>query len=306
MDLDAVADELYGLSPGEFTAARDERAKSARAAGDRKLAEKIRRLRRPTLAAWASNLLVREQPEEVQRLLQLGEALRQAHKDLDGEQLRELSAQQHQLTFALARQAGELTAQAGQRISDATRQEVQDTLHAVLADPQAAEEWAKGRLTKPLSAPVGFPTSSAQSAPAPVAGRAEPAGEVADLDAARARRSEQQERLQRARQQAAEAEQELHDREAELTAAEEEQRRAEEEQQQAEQRVTDLSRQLQDAERQQQRAREAARKARDHARDVDRAVREARRRAKDSTAHARKLAEQTQHKPEADEMKGQG
>ncbi|MGR6975060.1 hypothetical protein ACU639_36705 [Streptomyces cynarae] len=138
MDLDAVADELYGLSPGEFTAARDERAKSARAAGDRTLADQIRRLRRPTQAAWASNLLVREQPEEVQRLLQLGEALRQAHKDLDGQQLRELSAQQHQLTFALARQAGELTAQAGQRISDATRQEVQDTLHAVLADPEAA------------------------------------------------------------------------------------------------------------------------------------------------------------------------
>ncbi len=42
------------------------------------------------LSAWASNLLVREQPDEVQRLVHLGEALRQAHQDLDGEQLREL------------------------------------------------------------------------------------------------------------------------------------------------------------------------------------------------------------------------
>ncbi|MGW5665410.1 hypothetical protein ACWEWG_36140 [Streptomyces sp. NPDC003758] len=99
--MDVVADELYGLPPGDFTPARDARVKAARAAGDRDLADQIRRLRRPTQAAWASNLLMREQPEEVQRLLQLGEALRQAQKDLDGEQLRELSAQQHQLTSAL-------------------------------------------------------------------------------------------------------------------------------------------------------------------------------------------------------------
>ncbi|MEU9791300.1 hypothetical protein AB0E27_11860 [Streptomyces sparsogenes] len=296
MDLDAVADELYGLPPGDFTPARDARIKAARGAGDRKLAEQIRRLRRPTQAAWASNLLVREQPEEVRRLVELGEALRQAHRELDGEQLRQLSAQQHQLTFALARQAGELTAQAGRRISEATRQEVQDTLHAVLADPQAAEQWAKGRLTKPLSAPVGFPAPPRQPAPAPAADRAEPAGEVADLDAARTRRREQQERLQRARQQAAEAERELHDREGELAAAEEKQRRAEEEQQQAEQRVSDLSRQLDGAERERQRAREVARKAGDHARDVNRAVRGARRRARDSAAHVRKLAEQAQRK----------
>ncbi|WP_432171865.1 hypothetical protein [Streptomyces sp. 1222.5] len=56
MDLDAVADELYALAPSVFTAARDESAQAARAAGDRKLAEEIRRLRRPTLSAWASNL----------------------------------------------------------------------------------------------------------------------------------------------------------------------------------------------------------------------------------------------------------
>jgi hypothetical protein len=296
VDLDAVADELYGLSPGDFTAVRDQRAKAARAAGDRELAEQIRRLRRPTMAAWAGNLLVRERPDETERLLQLGQALRQAHRDLDGEQLRELSAQQHQLTFALARQAGRLTEQAGQRISDDVRQEVQDTLHAALADPEAAERLAKGRLTKPLSVPAGFPTTIRQPAQPSTARRpTRPAGEVADLDAARARHQEQQERLERARQQAADAERELHDREGELAAVEEEQRRAEEEQQQAEQRVSELFRQLQDAERDQQRARDAARKAHGRTRDTDRAVREARRRVKDAAAHARKLAEQTQH-----------
>ncbi|MER6452779.1 hypothetical protein ABT270_09140 [Streptomyces sp900105245] len=283
MDLDAVADELYGLAPGVFTAARDERARAARAAGDRELAEEIRRLRRPTLSAWA-NVLVREQPDEVQRLVHLGEMLRRAHQDLDGGQLRELSAQQHQVTRALARQAGQLTARAGQPVSDDTRQEVQDTLHAVLADADAARQWAKGRLTKPLSAPAGFPPLSRQPAPPATVRRTEPADEVADRDATSARHREQQEeRLEQARRQAADAEQHLHAREADLTAAEEKLSRAEEEQQQAEQRVDDLSRQLKDAESAKQRAREAARRARDLTRAADRA------------AHADHLAEQLPH-----------
>ncbi|MGW5696206.1 hypothetical protein ACWEWX_36430, partial [Streptomyces asiaticus] len=137
MDLDAVADELYALPPADFTAARDERAKDARTAGDRKLAERIRRLRRPTKAAWASNLLVRRQPDEAEQVLRLGEALRQAHQDLDGGQLRKLSTQQRQVIAALARQARELTAQAGQPIGEGAQREVQETLRAVLADPEA-------------------------------------------------------------------------------------------------------------------------------------------------------------------------
>lgn len=297
MELDAVVDELYALAPGDFTAVRDARAEEARAAGDRELAGRIRRLRRPTLAAWASNLLVRESPDEVDGLLQLGEALRQAHQDLGGDQLRELSARQHQLTLALARQAGQLAAREGRRISEAARQEVQDTLHAVLADPEAAEEWAKGRLDRPLSAPVGFPAAAADSAasarraaPAPARRRAaRSAGEVADLEAARARRREQRERLEQARRQAAQAEQELQYREGELAAAEEERTRAETEQRQAEERVTDLSRRLREAEREQQRSREAARQAQERARDLGREVRQARRRAGDAAAQVREL-----------------
>ncbi|WP_432172037.1 hypothetical protein [Streptomyces sp. 1222.5] len=284
MDVDAVADDLYALAPGVFTAAR---------AGDRELAEEIRRLRRPTLSAWASNLLVREQPGEVQRLVHL--ALRQAHQDLDGGQLRGLSARQHQVTRALARQAGRLTARAGQPISDDTRQEVQDTLHAVLADPDAARQWAEGRLTKPLSAPAGFPTLSRQPAPSAAVRRTEPADQVSDPDAAPARDRKQQQRLEQARRQAADAEQELHDREADLATAEEKLSLAEEEQQQAEQHVDDLARQLKDAESAKQRAREAARQAREHTRTADRAAREARRRADDTAAHAHHLADQMPH-----------
>ncbi|MGR6999189.1 hypothetical protein ACU686_15285 [Yinghuangia aomiensis] len=145
---DAVADDLYGLPPADFTKARDAHAVEARKDGDRPLTERIRALRRPTLAAWASNLLVRAQPDEVRGVLELGEALRTAHRDMDGARLRDLSAQQRTLTMALARQARALAADAGQTLSDQALAEVRDTVAAALADPDSGTAWASGRLAR--------------------------------------------------------------------------------------------------------------------------------------------------------------
>jgi len=50
-DLAAAAEELYALSPGDFTAARDEKVAQARTAGDRDLARAIGALRRPVVSA---------------------------------------------------------------------------------------------------------------------------------------------------------------------------------------------------------------------------------------------------------------
>lgn len=170
MDLESVTDELYGLRPDRFTAVRNARAAEARKAGDRALAEAVRSLRRPTLAAWVSNLLVRERPAEARSLAALGDGLRRAHRELDGERLRELSRKQHAVVAALARQARQLAADAGQPVGDDVRHEVEATLHAVLADPAAAGEWASGRLVRPLSAPVGFGAALTE-APLPEGGR---------------------------------------------------------------------------------------------------------------------------------------
>ncbi|WP_328359839.1 hypothetical protein OG800_23460 [Streptomyces sp. NBC_00445] len=184
MDLDAVADELYGLRPEDFTAARAARVAAARTAGDRALAERIGKLRRPSLSAWASNLLVREQPEQIEPLIKLGEALRQAHQDLDGAQLRALSRQQRSLISALSRQAGQLAANAGHPLSEGAQREIDSTLHTVLADPEAAREWATGRLAKPLTATVGFPAAALSAKP-----RTAPAGRPRPAPAAEPRRA---------------------------------------------------------------------------------------------------------------------
>jgi len=151
MNLGQVADELYGLAPAAFTAARDEQAGRARASGDAELAAEIRKLRRPTVSAWLVNLLAREDSGQVDDLLELGQSLREAQRALDGGRLRDLSGQRRQLVSALSQEAQRLAEAAGQAVSAQVEREVQDTLEAALAHPGAAGAVRSGRLTKALS-----------------------------------------------------------------------------------------------------------------------------------------------------------
>jgi len=151
LNLAQVADELYGLPPSAFREARDERAGQARAAGERDLADAIRKLRRPTVSAWLVNRLAREAPGQVDELLELGESLREAQQALAGDRLRELSTQRRRLVTGLVQEARRLAEQAGQPFSASAEREVQDTLEAALADPAVADAVRSGRLTTALS-----------------------------------------------------------------------------------------------------------------------------------------------------------
>ncbi|MEU6706017.1 hypothetical protein [Streptomyces wuyuanensis] len=185
MDLDSVADELYGLPPERFVEARGRRAAAARKAGDRALAGRITALRRPTLSAWAGNLLVRSEPDRAAELLRLGEGLRQAVQELDRDRMRELGTRRNRLVGALSRHVGELAGKAGRPLGETTLREVESTLQAVLADSGAAEEWATGRLARPLAPPVGFTGAAVAGAarrPSPAAAPDDGAGSAAGRD----------------------------------------------------------------------------------------------------------------------------
>lgn len=146
-----VADELYALSPAEFTAARDERARQARAAGQRDEAAAIKKLTRPTASAWLVNQLTRAAPDEIARLVAVGTALAEAQRNLAGERLRELSSERRQVMNELLPHATEIAMQAGQPASPATMGEVRATLEAALADAGARAAVRSGRLTKALA-----------------------------------------------------------------------------------------------------------------------------------------------------------
>ena len=150
-DLASAAEELYALSPSDFTAARDERVAQARTSGDRDLARAIGALRRPAVSAWLVNQLVREAGDQVGELLALGESLRRAQQDLAGEQVRELSVQRRRLVAVLVAEAKRLAERDGRAAGPQVEREVEATLQAALADPDAAAAVRAGCLASPLS-----------------------------------------------------------------------------------------------------------------------------------------------------------
>jgi hypothetical protein len=146
-----VADELYALAPADFTAARDERARQVRAAGQRDEAAAIKKLARPTASAWLVNQLARTVPEQMIRLYELGEELQEAQRALAGDRLRELSVQRRQVVNDLLAAASDLAGRTDQSASGAVLGEVRATLEAALADAGARAAVRSGRLTKSLA-----------------------------------------------------------------------------------------------------------------------------------------------------------
>src|SRR4051794_15139096 len=143
VSVEDVAEELYSLSPEDFTAARTAAAKQ-----DRANAKEISALRKPTVGAWLVNTLARTEPDLLEELLSLGPALAQAQRAGKGDELRALGGQRRELIAAVTDRA---FAAADREPTAAARSEVESTLEAALADPDTADAVRTGRLTRALS-----------------------------------------------------------------------------------------------------------------------------------------------------------
>ncbi|MFE1645968.1 transposase [Microbacterium sp. P01] len=166
--VDAAAAELYAREPGEFTAARNTRAD---ATTDRAAAKAIRALRKPTVAAWAVNLLA--QGQRLGDALELAAELREAQEDLDAAELSRLGRQRRALVAALAADAVGLARARGVAVSQSARDEIENTLNAAMTDAAAAAAVGSGRLVRTLRASgleeVDLEGAVAGSAPASAA-----------------------------------------------------------------------------------------------------------------------------------------
>jgi hypothetical protein len=161
---DQEVDRLFGLGPEAFVVARTEAARRLKKAGDPGAAARVTALRRPPLSAWAVNQLARARGPEVEGLLEAGERLRAAHRAaLAGEgaaELRAATRAEREAVAGLVAAAAEVLESTGHPATEATRDRVAATLHAAVADPDAAELVRRGRLTHDLD-PTGFGTPDA-------------------------------------------------------------------------------------------------------------------------------------------------
>ncbi|MGZ4486582.1 MAG: hypothetical protein ACXVW1_01540 [Nocardioides sp.] len=146
----AEADALYGLPLGEFTPTRDARAKALKAE-DADLSAAVKALRKPATAAWVVNLLVRHETEQVEQVLAVGAALREAQAAMSGEDLRTLTRQRRQLTAAVTTQARGVAAGHGLKVTAAVADQVEATLTAAMVDEACAAAVRSGLLVTALT-----------------------------------------------------------------------------------------------------------------------------------------------------------
>ncbi|HEX8004072.1 MAG TPA: hypothetical protein VF519_15395 [Mycobacteriales bacterium] len=144
-------DELYALDPDEFVPARDAIVRRLRKEGARDEAAAVAKLRRPTVPAWALNVVARDHPGEVAAVLAAGERLRSAQEQAlrgDAAALRTATAERRAAVAAAAALVADVL---GDR-APAQAGAVSATLEAATVDPDVAELLRAGRLDRERSA----------------------------------------------------------------------------------------------------------------------------------------------------------
>jgi hypothetical protein len=150
---DDEIDRLYGLPLEEFIPARDALSKELRDTGRRGEATAIKKLPKPTVAAWAVNQAVRSQPRAARELWEAGDALAAAQEAVlsgkgSGADLREAAERERAAVDPLVDAARGLLTSSGGDLSETTIDRVRATLQAAAIDVDAREDVAAGRAVR--------------------------------------------------------------------------------------------------------------------------------------------------------------
>src|SRR5262249_5071962 len=147
-------DELYREHPDGFVAGRDALARELRSAGDRDEADRVKKLRRPTAAAWLINRAALTAPTEVERFVESSRRLQEAHRralggeDADAAGWRAAAEGDLEATAALVEVAGDGAREAGHSASERALELVTETLRAATADPELRDRVLRGRVER--------------------------------------------------------------------------------------------------------------------------------------------------------------
>lgn len=148
-------DRLYAAPPEEFIVGRDELARRLKADGNADAA-KVKKLKRPSVAAALVNWLAIERRGDLAKLADALESLRDQATATDGKKLRAAVKKERELVAGLIAAAGEKLADRGGG-SSATIDRVGETLRAIATDPELERSVLAGRLEKEGEAStIGF------------------------------------------------------------------------------------------------------------------------------------------------------
>src|SRR5437763_13328928 len=143
-DVSRPASDLYGLPLERFTEERNALARRLRQQGRREEAAEVSKLRKPSVAAWAVNQLVRTQRREIDALFAVGDALQKSQGDVlagrgDAGSLRAAADAERAALDRLGPKARGLLIADGHELTPPKLEQVSDTLHAAALEEEARD-----------------------------------------------------------------------------------------------------------------------------------------------------------------------
>jgi hypothetical protein len=147
------AAELFAADPDRFVAERDALAKKLHGSGAPEKARLIKRLRKPTLAVWATNQAARHRPDLAKQLLDAGQTMASARSSA---QLRKASAERQTAIRSLVNEAVERLEQGGHSAAGSVADKITQMLLALSSDDLAGSAFAKGMLERELDPELDF------------------------------------------------------------------------------------------------------------------------------------------------------
>jgi hypothetical protein len=155
---DERLDDLYREHPEGFVAGRNALVKELRAAGERDEAERVKKLRRPSAAAWLINRAALTSPKALAEFAEASQALEEAQTQaLEGEdnaaaEWRAAAEREREAAAAVLEAARSAAGEAGHDAGQRTLELVDGTLRAAAADPDLRERVLRGRVEREQSA----------------------------------------------------------------------------------------------------------------------------------------------------------
>jgi hypothetical protein len=151
-DLPPDADAIYGLPLEDFVPERAAVAKRLRSEGDREMAKRVTALRKPSVAAWTINQLVRSRAKDVAAFTKAADGLRAAQGALlEGHgspvDLRTARAAERKAVARLIEVARGLFP-GGREPGESTLERIGATLHAAAADEAIRDDVLSGWLLR--------------------------------------------------------------------------------------------------------------------------------------------------------------
>lgn len=148
-------EDLYGLPLDQFIPERAALAKALKGEKRKDDAAQVTALRKPSVAAWAVNQLIRTQTASITALFTAGDDLAEAQAQAAagqraGDAMRDATRRQREAMSDLLQAAEGLLSSAGQALSQTTLERVGDTLRAAAIDPDARDQVKDGCLTHEL------------------------------------------------------------------------------------------------------------------------------------------------------------